>query len=137
MSIRNLTKGQRFYKVDAFGVIKIYEYHEPLPKNENYHIFDIQKKRKRTDFEGEVNHLIRSHHRGFVFCRDNVNCPGQVKEEAIKALKALSLDYAGIDIKFNKHNNKAFVLEANSSVGLEGQTLENYTNQIMDICENG
>ena len=38
MSIRNLTKGQRFYKVDAFGVIKIYEYHEPLPKNENYHI---------------------------------------------------------------------------------------------------
>ena len=97
----------------------------------------IQKKRKRTDFEGEINHLIRSHHRGFVFCRDNVNCPGQVKEEAIKALKALSLDYAGIDIKFNKHNNKAFVLEANSSVGLEGQTLENYTNQIMDICENG
>lgn len=105
-------------------------------RNNEYVIFDIQQKRKQTDFDGDISPLIRSHHRGYVFCRDNIDCPNLVKTEAIKALQALELDFGGVDIKYNKYHNKAYVLEVNSSVGMEGQTLANYTNEILHLCQN-
>lgn len=105
-----------------------------IKKGDNYTVFDIQQKRKRVDFKGEPNNLIRSHHRGWNFCRNDIDCPLKVTEEAIKTLKSLELDFGAIDIKYNKHYNQAFVLECNSSPNMEGETLQNYTHEFLAIC---
>lgn len=105
-----------------------------IKNGNNYIIFDVQQKKKMTDFQGTIDNLIRSHHRGWVFCREGLEVPNFVKNEAIKAVQALELDFGAVDIKFNRHSNKAFVLEVNTSPGLEGQTLENYTNEILTLC---
>lgn len=105
-----------------------------IKNGDNYTVFDIQQKRKRVDFEGEPNNFIRSWHRGWNFCRNDIECNPKVTEEAIKTLKALELDFGAVDIKYNKHFNKAFVLECNSSPNMEGETLKNYSHEILAIC---
>jgi len=100
----------------------------------NYSIFDMQQKRKQTDFQGDINTFVRSHHRGWVFCRDNLNVPQAVRTEAINALRALELDFGAVDIKFNNHYNQAYVLECNSSPSAEGTTLDNYVHEILAFC---
>lgn len=101
----------------------------------DYVVFDAQQKKQRKDFEGKISPFIRSHHRGYVFTRENIEIPDIVKTEAINSLKALGLDFGGVDIKYNKYNKQAYVLEVNSSVGLEGQTLKNYTHEFLVDCQ--
>lgn len=101
-----------------------------------YVVFDMQQKKKRSDFEGEISPLIRSHHRGYVFTRNDLNVPEPVKVEAIKALDALQLDFGAVDLKFNKHSGKAYVLECNVAPGLENQTLKNYANEFLLLTQS-
>ncbi|KKQ95331.1 MAG: hypothetical protein UT21_C0006G0003 [Candidatus Woesebacteria bacterium GW2011_GWA1_39_11b] len=36
--MKPLKQGDKFYKVDSFGLVQEYDYVCPLPKHENYHI---------------------------------------------------------------------------------------------------
>lgn len=101
-------------------------------------IFDAVQKRKKEGFKDENKdnpnaNLIRSHDNGFVFCRENLVIPENVKNEALKAIKAINLNFAGIDIRYIEKNKQAYVLECNSSCGLEGTTLESYTDLFKKI----
>jgi len=61
-----------------------------------------------------------------VFCRDGI-APCTVRNSiSIAAVDALCLDFGAVDIIYNEHEDKYYVLEVNSAPGLEGTTLEKY-----------
>lgn len=91
-------------------------------------VIDVQQKRKRTDFDGTVNTQIRSHQNGWVYCRENIVEPTELRTQAILAVETLGLDFGAVDIIYNRHHNKCYVLEVNTAPGLEGATLVSYTN---------
>lgn len=74
----------------------------------------------------EVDFRIRNHRNGFIFQRHDVDCPGDVVNQAHKALKATGLDFGAVDVIWNEHEGKAYVLEINTAPGLEGSTVEDY-----------
>lgn len=86
-------------------------------------VIDVSKKRRR---EGVLPHAIRNSANGYVFCRNNVIVPNAVRAEAVGAIEAVGLDFGAVDILAN-NNGEAAVLEVNSAPGVEGTTLERYT----------
>ena len=90
-------------------------------------VFDIQKKARRIDAK-VVNWQVRNHKNGFIYKREDVNAPEQVLEQAKLAIKVSGLDFGAVDVIWNAHEVKAYVLEINTAPGLEGQTLESYKN---------
>lgn len=106
--------------------------------NKAIEIIDLQQKslRKADPVTGEpidtskVNFQIRNHKNGFVFQRNDITVPGDVKSQAIKAFDLSGLDFGAVDVIWNEHEAKAYVLEINTAPGLEGTTLEKYTDAI-------
>ena len=96
-------------------------------------VIDAQQKKKRQEVPNEdVNYQVRNARFGWVFCREGIVVPEQVKEQAKKAVDALGLDFAGVDVLYNTHYSKAYVVEANTAVGLEGTSIESYRRAILD-----
>lgn len=95
-------------------------------------VIDVQIKRQRTEFNGEVNYAIRNHDNGWVYCRENIEEPTELRDMAVAAINALGLDFGAVDIIYNKHYNKCFVLEVNTAPGLEGTTVEKYVTAFME-----
>jgi hypothetical protein len=100
--------------------------------NEDIRIIFEQRKVRDPNKE-PTNWKIRSHKNGFIFQHNNLNVPNLVREQAIAAFKASGLDFGGVDVIFNKHEQKAYILEINSAVGLEGQTVEVYANAFKEL----
>lgn len=99
-------------------------------------IIDVQQKRKSKAFISDGNRpdqYIRSHSNGWVFCRSEVNPSNDVKDQAIKAVQALGLDFGAVDVIWNEHQQKAYVLEVNTAPGLEGETITKYVNAIKEL----
>ena len=92
-------------------------------------VFDVQRKARRRDHE-DPNFLIRSHENGFVYARENIEVPDAVHREADKVVTSGVLDFGAIDIIYNRLHDKAYVLEVNTSPGLEGTTLYNYAQKV-------
>jgi biotin carboxylase len=114
------------------------------------HIFNgmeiaIQEKKRanNAEIEGDAA-LIRSHHHGWNFCREGLSILTQENEElrerleqlALDAINALGLDFGAVDIIYNSRDDQFYVLEVNTAVGLEGQTLTDYVNAITDYVAN-
>ena len=90
--------------------------------------FDAQRKAIHHSREGQsiVNHQIRNHQNGYTYVRQGIQVPPQVLQEAIKTVKAVGLDFGAVDVIWNQHREKAYVLEVNTACGLEGTTLQRY-----------
>lgn len=87
-------------------------------------IIDRQQKKKRRDVDLEdINWRVRSHANGFVFVRQEVQVPKCVDEEALKAMEVIGLDFGAVDVIYNQHQKKAYVLEINTAPGIEGSTV--------------
>lgn len=103
-------------------------------------VFDFTKKRRRTGSTPEgVEKVIKSHDNGWIFVRNNANgeevhIPQDVKQQAINAVKSLGLDFGAVDVVLS--SGKAYVLEVNTAPGLEGTTLERYTDMLEKIYNN-
>lgn len=105
-----------------------------IPKKQEYRIHvaggeavDIQRKARRHDIpDDRINWKIRNHDNGFIFQRNDVECPESVIEQAVLACKAVKLDFGAVDIIYNERQAKAYVLEINTAPGLTGSTLEGY-----------
>lgn len=99
-----------------------------------------QEKRANRDFiRDEDGALIRSHQNGWVFCTENLPIDidyNLLRQIAVDSIAALGLDFGAVDIIYNKHYDRFHVLEVNTAVGLEGRTLEAYTNAILGYEEN-
>lgn len=91
-------------------------------------VIDVQVKRKRSGVDEDVAVVgIRNLANGWVFCRENLILPEEVKQAALQAVLALGLDFGAVDIGYVERDNKAYVYEVNTACGLEGTTLERYT----------
>lgn len=94
-------------------------------------IINIRQKRRRTEFEGEVNNLCRTHDNGWVFCSEGVDKENErLRNLAINSISCLGLDFGAVDIIYNKHFDAYYVLEVNSAPGMEGETLQNFINAL-------
>lgn len=95
-------------------------------------VIDVQAKRQRADFEGDTNFAIRNHQNGWVYCRENIEEPGDLREQAKRAILTLGLDFGAVDIIYNQHYNKCYVLEVNTAPGLEGTSVTTYANAFLN-----
>jgi glutathione synthase/RimK-type ligase-like ATP-grasp enzyme len=99
-------------------------------------VIDVQQKRKREDVpKEEANFMVRSHDNGFNFCRDGVDIPDACLEAAVAAVAALGLDFGAVDLRYNQKKEQPCVLEVNTAPGLEGTTVEKYSQAITELLE--
>ena len=97
-------------------------------------LLDFQQKKRRDG--ANANHLIRNHSNGYVFAREGVILPDDVREQAINAVTALGLDFGAVDIGYVEREQKAYVYEVNTAPGLENTTLSLYTNAIKERAQH-
>lgn len=82
-----------------------------------------QKRAVRSYTHTEDQLLIRNHGNGWVFSVENVDSHAEAaKELAIKATRALGLDFAAVDL-IRRQSGELMVLEANTKPGLESPTV--------------
>ena len=99
-------------------------------------IIDIQQKKKRLDFDEEVNYNIRNHAGGFIYARENLNVPDNVLNVAHMTYDTFvdqDLDIAAMDIIYNSKLDRAYLLEINTAPGLEGQTVQLYADALKEL----
>jgi len=82
---------------------------------------------------GGANMMIRSNKMGWKFSKVNT-VPENIEVEAIKAVKALNLNFGAVDCCIN-NNNKVFIIEVNTGPGLEGTTFDNYVEAFNNFFE--
>lgn len=100
----------------------------------NGEVIDYVQKKAKSDKPVNFNEYVRSYNNGWVFCRDNIVDIPQVKEEAIKAVKALGLDFGAVDVIWTK-KDKPVVLEVNCAPAMEGTTIEKYAEALSKLME--
>lgn len=94
-------------------------------------VIDVTQKKKRVGHE-ETNHQIRNHQNGWVYCREGIQEPADLRQLALDACAALGLHSGAVDIIWNEKENLSYVLEVNTAPGIEGTTCKNYTNKIIE-----
>lgn len=95
----------------------------------------VQKRRALSENRDETyNPYISSMEHGWVFSRTDILEIPSVKTTAVQAVAALGLDFGAVDIIYT---NSPFVLEINSSPGLEGITLMRYADAIRQCLGSG
>ena len=124
--------------VQSIPFAKVYTQYRKKKKEFRVHVYKDQvvhvlEKRKKKEFNGEVNTKIRNTANGYVFCSDNVVEPEGIRELALKAAKVTNSDFKGVDIGFNEKLNELFVIEVNSAPGIQGTNVDRY---IQAICGN-
>ena len=115
---------------------QLYTKYKKKKKEFRVHVFrgqviDVSEKRRRSGQEIGFSGLVRNLSNGWVYCRDNVVRPADMDNLAISACSALGLDFGAVDIIWNEKENKSYVLEVNTAPGLEGTTLQNYANAVL------
>lgn len=99
----------------------------------NGSVIDVQRKMRRTDTpDAEVNWQVRNHCNGFIFGREGVELPDVALNMSKDSVSALGLDFGAVDLIYNAHEDKYYVLEVNTACGLTGTTLEVYTNALQE-----
>lgn len=98
-------------------------------------LIDYAQKKKSIEAE-EANEYIRSYSKNWKFCREGVYLPKVVVDESRKAVKALGLDFAAIDVRFKVKDNICAILEVNTSPALQNTTFENYLNGFKKLLNN-
>lgn len=115
----------------------LYVLYKKKKKEFRVHVFmgkviDVQQKRLASGAKESEDYdaYIRSHDNGWIFARENIVEPKELRSLAVNAVAAIDLDFGAVDIIYNEKENKCYCLEVNSAPGLEGQTLVSYTNAI-------
>lgn len=134
---------------DANGLVAAPLYTRYIKKQEEYRVHlirkpdgqmidvvVIQRKAKRLDAV-EPNFMIRNLANGFVYVLDDEDeVPACVVEESKKALEATALAFGAVDVIYNRHQDKAYILEVNTAPGLEDRTAEAYAEAFQEIIKN-
>ena len=95
-----------------------------------------QKKRIRDVPNEEINYQIRHRQGGWIYSRQDLNVPVEVINQAILLRNSLvnHLDFGAVDIIWNSAEQKAYILEVNTAPGIEGETIEEYKNAILEYA---
>ena len=84
--------------------------------------------KKRINGHANPHKYIRSHKKGWVFafnCLKDNPVPPEVEATAIRAVKALNLDFGGVDVGWHEKTGPV-IYEVNTAPGLEATTLKKY-----------
>lgn len=93
----------------------------------------LRRQAKKFAQDG-ANMLIRSNRLGWKFASVK-NVPKELETEALKAVKAVGLDFGAVDCCIDV-NNKSWVLEVNSGPGLEEKTFDIWIKEIKDATNS-
>ena len=104
-----------------------YRVHFAKESNGTYTIIDTTQKKKRKGFEN-VNTKIRNHQNGWIYAREDIYLPQDLKTQALNAAFCSGLPFGAVDLIWNEKEDKSYVLEINSAPGIEGTTLQQYVN---------
>jgi len=100
-------------------------------------IIHVQEKRRRN---GITPHDVRNHDNGYVFCQHDVNVPQIVLDKCLESVRLLGLDLGAVDVGYKLNiqdeNEKVFIFEVNTAPGLEGTSIQRYTEAIANYMEN-
>ena len=98
----------------------------------NGEVIDVVEKRRRSGFDSNptYNKYIRSYEQGWIMARDGVVVSQAIKDECIKAVRALGLDFGAVDVVIRKVDNAPVVLEVNTAPGITGTTVQSYKRAI-------
>jgi hypothetical protein len=96
-------------------------------------LLDVQQKKKRLNWDGPSTEGIRNFSNGWIYARNDIDCLPLVTNAAIEAVNILGLDFGAVDIGYNQHENKCYLFEINTAPGLEGTTLQLYTNKFKEL----
>lgn len=97
-------------------------------------VLDVQEKRREREVDrDDFQSRIRNRDNGWVFCREDIVEPHDLRDVAIAAVTALGLDFGAVDIIYNQREDQCYALEVNTAPGLEGTTLEKYTQAILEV----
>lgn len=115
---------------------KRHEYRVHFFKHKNgYEIIDVTQKKKRKGFEN-VDTKIRNHKNGWVYCREGIIEPNDLRTQALNTANAVGLAFGAVDLIWNEKENKSYVLEVNTAPGLVETTLHKYAQAfIKDITK--
>ena len=67
-----------------------------------------------------------------MFCRDNITVPDDLAAVAIAAVNALGKTHGAVDLIYNERQNKTYALEVNQRPGMQGTTLQSWSNAILE-----
>jgi len=108
-------KKKHEYRVHVFG-----------NQNKGWTVIDVTQKKKRKGFEN-VNTKIRNHKNGWVYAREDIVEPQDLRTQALNAAFCANLPFAAIDLIWNEYEDKCYVLEVNTAPGIDGTTLAKYS----------
>jgi glutathione synthase/RimK-type ligase-like ATP-grasp enzyme len=97
-------------------------------------IISVQRKARDKAFPNP-NWQVRNHANGFIYARHNFDVPPAVISAAKLALEVSNLDHGAVDVIWNDHEEKAYVLEINTAPGLEGETVNDYIRYFTERLE--
>jgi hypothetical protein len=98
----------------------------------NNKVIDVQQKKKRANYTEERDTKIRNTANGYVFCRDGITIPSDCAAVAIAAVQSLGKSQGAVDIIYNERQNKCYALEVNMRPGMQGTTLQSWSNAILE-----
>lgn len=135
------SRGQQKYIMDLIKADREYRVH--IFKGR---IIRITRKFLDEDLDeddlDEYERIIKAHDNGWIHKERNISkVPNCVKEEALQAVKALKLDFGGVDVLFTRTStpggkvDRAYVLEVNTGCGLSDTGLELYANLFREWLE--
>jgi len=119
---------ERFCKLYVQYKKKKHEYRVHVFQQE---VIDIAQKKRKVGHENRDNQ-IRNHSNGWIYAREGITQPEGINQLALDACAALGLYSGAVDIIWNEHENKCYVLEVNTAPGIEGTTCKKYTNKIIE-----
>jgi glutathione synthase/RimK-type ligase-like ATP-grasp enzyme len=97
-------------------------------------IIDYQRKALRPGVDpNDTDWRVRNLDNGFIFVRNDVELPEDVRLQAQKVIDGTALDFGAIDLIYNENSRQAYVLEVNTAPGLTGTTVTNYVNAFKAI----
>lgn len=120
--------------VQAIKKRREYRVHVGRARGGMLNVLDIQRKVRRSGVQdggvnGDSRPFIWNHENDFIFQRggvDRTTVPIEVMDNAFRAVRALGLDFAAVDVVVEQQTGNVYVLEVNTSPGMEGTTLERY-----------
>ena len=89
--------------------------------------------REKVRVSSEGSSYIRNRENGYSTVKCKVPPPDGVVELAITAAAVSDSDFIGVDIGYNQHYNKLFVLEVNSGPAIEGSSVDEFVQQILKV----